>query len=81
MTLLDRATKRGTTRKASAPMRPHLNLPSNMRQVDKAYKRQQVYQACSKSLRFFWDRHWKLQHWKKARERKYLILAYTNLQP
>jgi hypothetical protein len=35
-------------------MGAHLDLPSNARQSDKAYKRQQVYQACFKSLRFFW---------------------------
>jgi hypothetical protein len=34
-------------------MGAHLDLPSNVRQGDKAYKWQQVYQACSKSLRFY----------------------------
>jgi hypothetical protein len=53
MTLLDRATRRATSRKASTPMGAHLDLPRNARQAEKVYKRQQVYQACSKSLRFF----------------------------
>jgi hypothetical protein len=53
MTLLDQATRRATARKASTPMGAHLDLPSNARQVDKAYKQQQVYQACSKYLQFF----------------------------
>jgi hypothetical protein len=53
MTLLDRATRRATIRKANTLMGAHLDLPSNATQADKAYKRQQVYQTCSKSLRFF----------------------------
>jgi hypothetical protein len=53
MTLLDQATRRATTRKANTPMGAHLNLPSNVRQADKAYKRQQVYQTCFRSLGFF----------------------------
>jgi hypothetical protein len=36
-------------------MGAHLDSPSNARQADKAYKQQQVYQACSKSLRFFFE--------------------------
>jgi hypothetical protein len=50
MTLLDQATRRATTRKARTLMGAHLDLPSNARQSDKAYKRQQLYQTCSKYL-------------------------------
>jgi hypothetical protein len=62
MTLLGRATRRATPMKASTPMGAHLDLPSNVRQADKAYKWQPVCQACSKSLWVFWDRHRKIQH-------------------
>jgi hypothetical protein len=50
MALLDRATRRATARKVSTPIGAHLDLPNNARQADKAYKQQQVYQTCSKSL-------------------------------
>jgi hypothetical protein len=42
MTLLDHATRRATTRKGSTPMGAHLDLTSNVRQADKAYKLQSV---------------------------------------
>jgi hypothetical protein len=54
MTMLDRATRRATTRKARTPIGAHLDLPSNPRHANRAYKRHQVYQACSKYLQFFW---------------------------
>jgi hypothetical protein len=59
MTLLDWATRRATARKASAPMGAHLALLDNMRQANKATKWQQTFQACPKSLGFFWDSQWK----------------------
>jgi hypothetical protein len=53
LALLDQAIRRATTRKASTPMGAHLDLPSNTKLANKAYKQQQVYQAYSTSLRFF----------------------------